>query len=195
MFDGIRQEDTKRSFVKFYLPKIIILGLFWLSLIIALTLFSLSERDDPTSVVEIQSYITFFQIAMLCALVGYCFWLGYIVCRACYTIASMPFLGVRLKFFGIFTLIVFVITVAGILFGALSPIRENAATFVAFLALLNFYVYTLAFVYFPSGGMTQEELSQRIGVTRLEDDDDIQLNDKPFSDNDLDVTLEDKDII
>jgi len=193
MFDGIRQEDTKRSFLKFYLPKIVILGLFWLSLIVGLTLFSLYERDDPTTVVEVQGYITFFQISMLIAIIGYSCWLGYIVCRAIVSMGSMPFLGVRLKFFGIFTLLIFLVTVGGVIFGALSPIRENAATFVAFLSILNFYVYTLAFVYYPSGGLTQEELEQRIGVTRLEEDDEVQLNERPFLDNDLDVTLDKSD--
>jgi len=193
IFDGIRQEDTKRSFLTFYLPKIIFLGLLWLTLIIAFTLFSIYENEDPTTVVKMQGYITFFELTMVIVLIGYAIWLGYIIVRACFMMSSMPFLGVRLKFFGTFTFLVFIVILVGILFGLFSPIRENAATFVAFLSLLNFYVYTLAIVYYPSGGLTQEQLSERIGVTRLEDDEDVQLNEKPFIDNDLDVTVDNSD--
>jgi len=60
MFDGIRQEDTKHSFVKFYLPKLAILGLFWISLIVGFTLYALYEVNDPSAVVELQGYVLFF---------------------------------------------------------------------------------------------------------------------------------------
>uniref|UniRef100_A0A6B2L3Y4 Wntless-like transmembrane domain-containing protein n=1 Tax=Arcella intermedia TaxID=1963864 RepID=A0A6B2L3Y4_9EUKA len=179
MFDGMRQEDTKHSFVRFYLPKFLIIGLIWVSLVVGSTLFALKELDDPAAIIEVQGYIIFFQSAMFLLLIGYSFWLVYLVFRACGMINTMPFLNVRLKFFGLFTLFVFMVTTTGILFGIFSPLPVNAAQFVAFLSLLNFYVYTLSFVYLPSGGLLNEDMSQRIGVTALEnDEDDFPLQDK-----------------
>jgi len=202
MFDGIRQEDTKHSFVKFYLPKLIVLGLFWTSLIVGFTLYSIYELDDPSTVVELQGYIVFFQAAIFIVLLAYTFWLGYLVCRACGMMSSMPFLSVRLKFFGLFTLLIFVVTACGILFEVFTPIHvddnDGAGAFMAFLSLLNLYVYTLAFVYLPSGGLTHEELTQRIGVTTEEEDDELPMRStiqgeteirNYTDDNELDETL------
>jgi len=106
---------------------------------------------------------------------------------------------VRLKFFGLFTLLIFVVTACGILFEVFTPIANNddsgADAVVAFLSLLNLYVYTLAFVYLPSGGLTHEELTERIGVTTVEEESEfpmrptLQVGLDRFTDNDLDATL------
>lgn len=49
-----------------------------------------------------------------------------------------------------------------------------AAEFLSFLSLFNFYIYTLAFVYLPSGisSTSSSDLAKRIGVARLDEDDD-----------------------
>ena len=55
---------------------------------------------------------------MLLLLLVYLFWLFYLVTRAAGDSKMMPHLGVRIKFFGIFTLLVVVVIVIGVIFGA-----------------------------------------------------------------------------
>jgi hypothetical protein len=105
----------------------------------------------------------------------------YVVFRAISSTDSMPYLSLRLKFFGVFTLIVIVIVVAGVLFGAIGPVDNNAAQLLSFLSLFNLYIYILAFVYFPTreaglnGSATAAAPTGSTGMVRLEEleEDDL----------------------
>jgi hypothetical protein len=55
----------------------------------------------------------------------YVFWIVYIVCRGCADVKVIPALGPRLKFFSIFTLIVLIIAIAGVVFGFVQPDENN----------------------------------------------------------------------
>eukprot|EP01090_Pellita_catalonica_P001491 TRINITY_DN1123_c0_g1_i2.p1 TRINITY_DN1123_c0_g1~~TRINITY_DN1123_c0_g1_i2.p1 ORF type:complete len:479 (-),score=45.25 TRINITY_DN1123_c0_g1_i2:68-1504(-) len=171
MFDGIRlYQPEQRGFWKFYSPKLGYVGVFW---ILALTLFAwqeLHQLDDPEydSVYD----ITEFKIVLglfVVFLVGYLFWLGYLAVRALGDRKTLPYLGVRLKFFGVFTLIVIFFVVVGILIGLIGPVHNNAAEFLSYLALLNLYVYVLAFVYLPTKRSSMEDRGKMIGMIQIED--------------------------
>jgi len=176
LFDGIRKEANQRDFKTFYLPKIILLILFWIAGVTVYTWAQLHQRSDPvySSASELPGYI-FFEVALLIFLIIYIFWLVYATCRACGDIKTLPYLGIRIKFFGVFTLLVILTVVGALIFGYGSNLN-SAAEFLSFLSLFNLYVYVLAFVYLPSQIGTTQASSPRvesIGMVRLEEDEPV----------------------
>jgi len=175
LFDGIRKEASQRTFKAFYLPKGILVGVVWIVGITVFTWTQLHEKDDPvfSTTNDLPGYIGF-QIFMLILLIIYIFWLVYATCRACGDMKTLPYLGIRIKFFGVFTLLV-ILTVVGALIFGYGTQTNNAAEFLSFLALFNLYVYTLAFVYLPSQVAVNTAVTttrtERIGMVRLEEDD------------------------
>ena len=157
MFDGVRYEQSQSrnkqlTFKRFYLPKIILVGLFWICGIVLYTWSHLQQLNHPAyeSRNEMPGYIAF-QIIMLLLLIIYIFWLVFVICRSCSDSKLLPYLGNRVKFFGVFTLFIILTVVAGLLFtGIAGSTFNNASEFTSFLALINLYVYTLSIVYLPS---------------------------------------------
>mmetsp|Transcript_200 Transcript_200/g.507 ORF Transcript_200/g.507 Transcript_200/m.507 type:complete len:474 (+) Transcript_200:75-1496(+) len=180
MFDGVRKDAVQRSLLKFYLPKVFLVAMIW---VVQLTVFAWQEihllqnpqydelRDDPNFLVMM--------VTMLVLLVVYLFWMVYVVARACLESKTYPLLGVRIRFFGLFTLAVIVTLVGGLLFAAFGPVHNNAAEFLAEIALLNLYVYVLAFVYLPAKtsfvARTARAGADKIGMVAFEDEGDDSL--------------------
>eukprot|EP01121_Diplochlamys_sp_Union-15-3_P012508 TRINITY_DN3754_c0_g1_i1.p1 TRINITY_DN3754_c0_g1~~TRINITY_DN3754_c0_g1_i1.p1 ORF type:complete len:219 (-),score=33.79 TRINITY_DN3754_c0_g1_i1:100-756(-) len=191
MFDGLWKEPSQRTFFMFYLPKIAVLGCFWVAALTAFTWTELHQLGDAgVRVYEITGYI-FFKIVCGIALVLYIFMLIYAICRACTSTKSMPYLGLRLQFFGLFTFFIILLTAGGILFGFIGPINNNAAEFLSFLSLFNIYLYTLAFVYLPSKSAYYGRRLE-IGSIRLEEEDPDHnaFEDNQVINDDGDIELE-----
>lgn len=184
MFDGIRKEANERTFLRFYLPKFIIVGLFWIISVVLFTWEELHILSDPTysSPAQLPGYIVI-ELILLAIMVFYVFWVVVAVFRTCGDQKALPYLGLRLKFFGSFTLVVLLIVVGGIIFGAIGR-TNNAAEFLSFLALFNLYCFTLALVYLPARTtITASSRSDRIGMVRLEEDDEVDLPSGPMEDD------------
>jgi len=134
----------------------------------------LQQLQDPafSGRSEMPGFLAF-QIIVLILLIIYVFWLVYVVCRSCGDSKLLPYLGVRVKFFGIFTLLVMLVVIGGLIFGGiLGSSYNSAAEFTSYLALFNLYCYALAFVYLPSTGLVGTgTASDRIGMIKLEDED------------------------
>eukprot|EP01127_Copromyxa_protea_P018386 TRINITY_DN5786_c0_g1_i4.p1 TRINITY_DN5786_c0_g1~~TRINITY_DN5786_c0_g1_i4.p1 ORF type:complete len:144 (-),score=14.78 TRINITY_DN5786_c0_g1_i4:59-490(-) len=141
---------------------------------------------------------------MIVLVVIYALYLAYVVCRAFGTMISKrssPLLGSRVIFFNIFTLVIFLLTLAGFIAGYITPlVKDDSAEFLAFLSLYNLYVFTLAFVYLPNTRVASNALGslQYDGMIELEDteakltshisenddDDDFGINLESDSDSD-----------
>lgn len=170
MFDGIRTPPQMQTFKTFYLPKFIMLALFWIAAVVIFSWLELSQINDPAADVYSKPAFIVFYVIMIILLVIYLFWLSYVVFRAISSRNTMPYLPLRLKFFGVFTLLVLVVVIAGVLGGQVGPISNNAAQLLSFLSLLNLYVYTLAFVYFPSKDVVGR--AKNSGMVKLEELED-----------------------
>ncbi|XP_072035992.1 transmembrane protein 181-like isoform X2 [Amphiura filiformis] len=160
-YHGIRHSDHKWVF--FYLPKVTIVGLIWLSAILLACWQEYEARGDPTFNYKSDSgnyigLISFFSV------VGglYLLYLIFLIIRAFTELKALPYMNLRLKFMTILMLFVVAvsISVTALRFGLsildenfvteLSSYYENSVEFLAFYGLLNFYLYTMAFVYSPS---------------------------------------------
>ncbi|KAI2665673.1 Transmembrane protein 181 [Labeo rohita] len=197
VYHGIRVQG-ERKFLTFYLPKLVIVGLLWLSAVTLGIWQTVNELQDPTYQykVDIQNFqgMKIFFLLLVCVYVLY---LVFLVLRACSELKNMPYTDLRLKFLTVLTLLVLVISVVILYlrFGSkalqdnfvaeLSTHYQNyilsleivqdslTPEFLSFYGLLNFYLYTLAFVYSPSrNALYDSQLKDNPAFSMLNDSDD-----------------------
>uniref|UniRef100_UPI003F52D490 transmembrane protein 181 isoform 1 n=1 Tax=Danio rerio TaxID=7955 RepID=UPI003F52D490 len=185
VYHGIRVQGERR-FLTFYLPKLLMVGLLWLSAVTLGIWQTVNELQDPTYQykVDIQNFqgMKIFFLLVVCVYVLY---LVFLVVRACSELKNMPYSDLRLKFLTALTLVVLVISVIILYlrFGSkalqdnfvaeLSTHYQNSAEFLSFYGLLNFYLYTLAFVYSPSkNALYDSQLKDNPAFSMLNDSDD-----------------------
>jgi len=171
IIDGVKLEERERTFKSFYLTKLLLIGLLWISAISVLTWAEYNEILDPTVTVDNDSTIvTLLEVCVGIALLSYLFWITYSTCRAFSMDNKKAFLKRRIRFFLFFSLLVVLIIVLGILFDAYQH-PNNAAEFLVFTSISNLYVYVLAIVYLPSKDQ-DVAYTRDFNITTLEDDDD-----------------------
>ncbi|XP_051546546.1 transmembrane protein 181 isoform X1 [Myxocyprinus asiaticus] len=185
VYHGIRVQG-ERKFLTFYLPKLVIVGLLWLSAVTLGIWQTVNELQDPTYQykVDIQNFQGM-KIFFLLVVGLYVLYLVFLVVRACSELKNMPYTDLRLKFLTALTLVVLVISmvILYLRFGSkalqdnfvaeLSTHYQNSAEFLSFYGLLNFYLYTLAFVYSPSkNALYDSQLKDNPAFSMLNDSDD-----------------------
>jgi hypothetical protein len=160
-YHGIRQ--TQRKFSKFYLPKLIIVFLIWLSAVTLASWQKYNELEDPGYSAELDTKnFTGFKVTFFVVLGLYCLFLLYLIVRAFFEMRNSPHFDIRFKFLGFFMFIVLTISIAitvlrfgrsslqPTFFSGLTTLYNNSTEFLAFYGLLNFYMFTMAFVYSPA---------------------------------------------
>ncbi|XP_055551518.1 transmembrane protein 181 [Wyeomyia smithii] len=162
IYHGLRQNE--RKILTFYVPKLIVILPLWLCAIVLATWEKCNEMKDPTysHFVDTENYSgfkTFFYISGAM----YLLYLLLLILRAYSELRSMPYFDMRLKFLTLLMLFVLLITLAvtmcrfgfGILednfVAQLNTTYKSSAQFMGFYGLLNFYLYTMAYVYSPNG--------------------------------------------
>jgi len=170
--DGVKLEERERSFKTFYFPKILLLGVLWLAIVVAMSYGEYNELIDPAVTFTQSPVVITFEVIVIIIVLFYFFWLSYATCRACGLDSKKAFLKRRLRFFLFFSAIIIVIIGFGILFDYYQN-PNNAAEFLSFHSLSNLYVYVLAIVYLPSKESQRSGYSRSLQITTLEDDDDM----------------------
>lgn len=167
IYHGLRQNE--RRFMRFYLPKVIVVLPIWLCAIVLATWEKCNELRDPTysHFVDTKNY-NGFKLFFYIAGVMYIMYLSLLVLRAYTELRSMPYFDMRLKFLTLLMLFVLSITITvttcrfgfGILednfVASLNTTYHSSAQFMCFYGLLNFYLYTMAYVYSPNGRVSLE---------------------------------------
>ncbi|KAG8035262.1 hypothetical protein G9C98_001752 [Cotesia typhae] len=174
VYHGLRQND--RRLLTFYLPKLLVVGSLWCSALTLATWLRWTELEDPTYdyALDTSNYygfkVFFFTIGAI-----YIAYLLLLMLRAYSELRAMPYFDLRLRFLTL--LAVIVATVSGIVtsrhFGAgvledsfasrLSTYYRTSAQFMALYGLLNFYLYTMAYVYSPG---LQQVYGQHSSITK-----------------------------
>lgn len=163
MYHGLRQND--RKFVRFYLLKLVIVGQIFVCSVILATWEKCNELRDPTysHLLDTDNYDNFKSYFFISGGI-YCVYLLFLIVKAYTELRSMPFFDMRLKFLTVLMLFVIAITIAvtcsrfgfGVLednfVATLKTTYSSSAQFMCFYGLLNFYLYTMAYVYSPPGG-------------------------------------------
>ncbi|CAI5683855.1 transmembrane protein 181 isoform X2 [Oreochromis niloticus] len=195
VYHGIRVQG-ERKFLTFYLPKLVIVGLLWLSAVTLGIWQTVNELQDPTyqykvDIANFQGMKVFFLIVVAL----YILYLIFLIVRACSELKNMPYSDLRLKFLTALTFVVLIISMAILYlrFGAkalqdnfvaeLSTHYQNSAEFLSFYGLLNFYLYTLAFVYSPSkNALYDSQLKDNPAFSMLNDSDDEVIYGSDYED-------------
>ncbi|KAG7460838.1 hypothetical protein MATL_G00203150 [Megalops atlanticus] len=171
VYHGIRVQGERKC-LTFYLPKLVIVGLLWLSAVTLGIWQTVNELHDPTYQykVDIQNFqgMKMFFLVVACLYVLY---LIFLIVRACSELKNMPYSDLRLKFLTALTFVVLIISmvILYLRFGA----KYVPAEFLSFYGLLNFYLYTLAFVYSPSkNALYDSQLKDNPAFSMLNDSDD-----------------------
>jgi len=177
IFDGIRQEQENIKFVKFYVPKIILIGIFWITGVVAFTWSQLRTLNDPTftSTSQLPGFI-FFQVLGVIAIIVYMFWLVYAVFLSCRNLKAYPYLGKRIKFFGVFTLAIVLLTIGGLIFGIVGDRYSSAVEFTLFFSVFNMYVFVVALMYSPSDEQKKPMDHQEVPMMRLVEEHENEKN-------------------
>ncbi|XP_057594359.1 transmembrane protein 181 isoform X2 [Hippopotamus amphibius kiboko] len=185
VYHGIRVQGERKC-LTFYLPKFLIVGLLWLASATLGIWQTVNELHDPMYQYRVdtgnfQGMKVFFMVVAAV----YILYLLFLIVRACSELRHMPYVDLRLKFLTALTFVVLVISIVILYlrFGAqvlqdnfvaeLSTHYQNSAEFLSFYGLLNFYLYTLAFVYSPSkNALYESQLKDNPAFSMLNDSDD-----------------------
>uniref|UniRef100_A0A2K5ILU4 Transmembrane protein 181 n=1 Tax=Colobus angolensis palliatus TaxID=336983 RepID=A0A2K5ILU4_COLAP len=185
VYHGIRVQGERKC-LTFYLPKFFIVGLLWLASVTLGIWQTVNELHDPMYQYRVdtgnfQGMKVFFMVVAAV----YVLYLLFLIVRACSELRHMPYVDLRLKFLTALTFVVLVISIVILYlrFGAqvlqdnfvaeLSTHYQNSAEFLSFYGLLNFYLYTLAFVYSPSkNALYESQLKDNPAFSMLNDSDD-----------------------
>lgn len=160
MYHSLRQNE--RRILTFYVPKLIVVAPIWLCAIVLATWEKCNELRDPTysHFVDTGNYSSF-KIFFYLAGGVYILYLGLLILRAYSELRSMPYFDMRLKFLTLLMLFVVSISLTvtmyrfgfGILqdnfMATLKTTYKSSAQFMCFYGLLNFYLFTMAYVYSP----------------------------------------------
>ncbi|KAK3098675.1 hypothetical protein FSP39_021835 [Pinctada imbricata] len=184
IYHGVRQTD--RRFAKFYLPKLVVVGMIWITAVTLASWQEYNELQDPTYYYRLDTN-NFMGFKIFFFIVGglYLLYLMYLLVRAYAELRSMPYFDLRLKFMTLLMLIVLSIsiTITVMRFGSaalqdnfvaeISTNYENSIEFVSFYGLLNFYMYTMAFVYSPSkNALYESNFKDNPALSMLNDSDE-----------------------
>ncbi|CAF0711290.1 unnamed protein product [Brachionus calyciflorus] len=161
IYHGFRHSD--RNFMTFYVPKFVIVFSLWLLSLFLLLWQQLRSLNDPSYNLAIdENYYFVFRSLFLFFLVIYLLFLLYLIIRALAELKNMPYFGIRIKFATLMMLIVMtsliIIAILRIkadsfkqsLFENFTKNYRNTVEFCALFSMMNFYIFTLAFVYSPA---------------------------------------------
>ncbi|XP_076818334.1 transmembrane protein 181-like isoform X2 [Clavelina lepadiformis] len=169
VYHGIQNTSEKRPLFSFYLPKLLICGLLWLAAVTLGSWQQYNELLDPSYQYKADTK-NFTGMKVFFFIMGgvYLLYLGFLVIRACTELHAKPYANLRLKFLTAITVCVLAVSIAFVFlrFGTsvlqdnfvadISTKYQNSSEFVCFYSLLNFYIYTMAFVYSPSNNVIIE---------------------------------------
>lgn len=162
VYHALRQNE--RPFTSFYLPKLAVVGLLWLSVVVAAGVLRSRQLHDPLYSASLgASHFQSFKIFFLVVASVYVLYLTYLIITAYSELRSMPYFDLRLRFVTSMMTVVVVAasiitslgfppaaTLQDLMAGQLSTQYQSSAPFMALYSLLNLYLYTMAYVYSPS---------------------------------------------
>jgi len=184
-FHGIRQNE--RGFTAFYLPKIMIVGVMWITGCVLLGWQQHNELNDPSYQYKVDIG-HFVGLKIFFFVVGgfYLLYLLILIVKAYFELRNMPYFDVRVKFLtGLMLSVVAIsLTATGLRFGTaivqdnfvaeITTQYQNSAEFLCFYGLFYFYLYTMAFVYSPSKSAVKDAMNRgnNTSFTMLYDSDE-----------------------
>ncbi|KAL9649825.1 hypothetical protein ABK040_009638 [Willaertia magna] len=157
------KSPNERSFVWFYLPKIVLVGALWLFVIITFTYVRVQEIENPGYSLNLVSGLSSYQtlgIIVVLIMLLYIFVLIYYLYRAIEKL-RMDLLPKRHAWRGkiiwFFTLIMVIGTIIEVFLYVFSRDWNSSAQFLSYFIFYSLYVWILAIFYLPSTQPVEEK--------------------------------------
>jgi len=168
MYDGIRMDGVQKGF-GFYFPKILVVGLFWVSGNVVYSWFSLHQILDPVYSTDITANpgFVFFSVVFAVVAVAYVFYVLWTVGKAYQHSRTIPLLSFRLKALGVFSGLIIIAVAVGVVFNFVGSRSTDTSQFLTYLGLFNLYVYLLTYVFLPAPNAAATH--GVAGMTRLDE--------------------------
>ncbi|KAJ6227973.1 transmembrane protein [Anaeramoeba flamelloides] len=189
IIDGLRYKKEERTFKKFYLPKIIVLSIIYLTFLILYIWVQVHEIDDPEY--EVANDIPGFKVTRVFLwlfYVVYLLWIVYACVRAFHDVKNTNTNNAkRFYFFFTITLTVFIFSIFVVGGNFVSKLRNTAGEFLSTFTIFNVYILLLSIAYLPSSS-TLDDIKDSSHLKLEEedvDDDDNNLlgNDDSLEDS------------
>mmetsp|Transcript_17064 Transcript_17064/g.46116 ORF Transcript_17064/g.46116 Transcript_17064/m.46116 type:complete len:530 (-) Transcript_17064:549-2138(-) len=191
---SVRAPPTRIGRMRFYVPKALLVGVFWLATAGAYAWAAWQATYEPSAVAAaptsaalegLRAIVTghaaavgpqaALELAAVACAAVYALWLFTIIMGTLGEVFTMS-AHYTVTFF--FTLAVIACTLTGLALGVLSPTHDEAAEFLSFLVLFNLYVWVMAFLYSPTLHATRTVTAARSALLTdptkfsIDDDDD-----------------------
>uniref|UniRef100_A0A8C3FI21 Transmembrane protein 181 n=1 Tax=Chrysemys picta bellii TaxID=8478 RepID=A0A8C3FI21_CHRPI len=160
VYHGIRVQGERKC-LTFYFPKFFIVGLLWLACVTLGIWQTVNELHDPTYQFRVDTgNFQGMKIFFLVVATVYILYLLFLIVRACSELRNMPYVGKHAYSHSVCLV-------------SHSIVILYLPEFLSFYGLLNFYLYTLAFVYSPSkNALYESQLKDNPAFSMLNDSDD-----------------------
>eukprot|EP00164_Ancoracysta_twista_P003010 GFYU01004011.1.p1 GENE.GFYU01004011.1~~GFYU01004011.1.p1 ORF type:complete len:665 (+),score=159.46 GFYU01004011.1:232-2226(+) len=146
MVDSYGKPEEKQKSYRFYLPKVLITFLYYLLTLIGFGML-LNDQGNTVPYGELMGFFYFIGILWFFAFIYY-------IARTMGVLPIMPqYRSQRFRVFCSFTFFIAVALCMGLLYGVLSTGTHSYQVFV-YYALINLYIYTVAFLYMPIGNLS-----------------------------------------
>ncbi|XP_038222945.1 transmembrane protein 181 [Zerene cesonia] len=166
LYHGLRQNE--RSFVSFYLFKVIIVALVWTPAMIVTVWQKYYGYYDPTFNYLTDPNYRIVKLTFFCAVALYFLYLLILVVKAYSDLRNMPFFDIRLRCLSIIVVsVISITTILGLHSWGPAALQDHwasqpkvhfdtSAPFMAMYGLFNFKLYILAYLFSPGTGSIHE---------------------------------------
>ncbi|KAG7375915.1 hypothetical protein PHYPSEUDO_014845 [Phytophthora pseudosyringae] len=148
--DNLRLQGKENgvSNVKFFGPKLLFVGFFWLIMAIYYGYIKYNRNNDVTwdPLAENSSFAS---LKALCGLLSAAFIVWYLVLIAV-SIREIRARRIRYRYLVVLSLLMVIASFSGLASGELSPTPTSGGAWTSLQTIFNVYVYTLCYLYAPS---------------------------------------------
>ncbi|EGG21985.1 hypothetical protein DFA_01871 [Cavenderia fasciculata] len=149
LFDSIRKNGQEFTFKSFYLPKIIMVCVFFLINLVHISIYESTIKNNPLdSPYSKPSWAIFTLMASIMILIFLCY-MVYLIAKGWMTTKTLPIVNIKLKLHLVFSMMILVAFSLGVLFSWFDPKNVSSIIFFSYFTMLNLYTYVLAIIYLP----------------------------------------------
>eukprot|EP00002_Diphylleia_rotans_P008246 TRINITY_DN1798_c0_g1_i2.p1 TRINITY_DN1798_c0_g1~~TRINITY_DN1798_c0_g1_i2.p1 ORF type:complete len:502 (-),score=71.21 TRINITY_DN1798_c0_g1_i2:955-2460(-) len=173
LLDAMSKSSTMRTIQHFYAPKVLLVGILWVFAVAAYSLISKYRNDDPrySPGDDVESVKALLAIYFIFVAI-YIIWFGYLVYKALKEIQYIQHMRMRVRIFLGLTIAVVLITIIGMIAGAVDSVNNNAASFLIYFCLFNTYIWLMIHLYSPAKFLYQGvNMQMTVGMASLDEND------------------------
>jgi len=169
-YHGLKTVKSDRNFISFYLSKVILCTLFWVTAILIGFWQKYNETKDPTYHYKVDlKYFTVFKVFFFILIFIYFLYFAYLFIGVCLEVRTKAFYNTKMKFMAIVNACIAIICAVFLIVrftnklisdnfvASLAFSYKNSVEFVFYYGFINIYIYILLVFYLPSMHKTDDE--------------------------------------